>query len=167
MRTCCNSCPGVAHAGYPSCVSSALFFLRYLIYETQNEMQNVTTAVMMPAIMPELSSFFGAGTVIVIFFGGGLGGGGGVPEPEPEPEQPDGKIHAHVAAESVPALHVGVRKRKYPLLHVGLHDEPLASELVQLPTPPLVGAVDASHGFGLHVAEVSFLSRQDDVPASV
>ena len=84
-------------------------------------MQNVTTAVMMPAIMPELSSFFGAGTVIVIFFGGGLGGGGGVPEPEPEPEQPDGKIHAHVAAESVPALHVGVRARTYPLLHVGLH----------------------------------------------
>ena len=138
-------------------------------------MQNVTTAATIPAIMPELSSFFGAGTgtVIVIFFGGGLGGGGGVPEPvpepepEPEPEQPDGKIHAHVAAESVPALHVGVSARTYPLLHVGLHDEPLASELVQLPTPPLVGAVDASHGFGLHVAEVSFLSRQDDVPASV
>lgn len=112
--------------------------------------------------------------MIVIFFGGGLGGGGGVPEPEPEPEpgQPEGEIHtlgtfAHIAAESVPALHVDVRKRKYPLLHVGLHDEPLASELVQLPTPPLVGAVDASHGFGLHVAEVSFLSRQDDVPASV
>ena len=77
MRTGCKCCPGVAYAGYPSCVSSALFFLRYLMYETQNEMQNVTTAATMPAIMPELSSFFGAGTGTVIFFGGGLGVGGG------------------------------------------------------------------------------------------
>ena len=71
----------MAYAGYLSCVSSALFFLRYLMYETQNEMQNVTTAAAtaatMPAIMPELSSFFGAGTGTVIFFGGGLGVGGG------------------------------------------------------------------------------------------
>ena len=78
MRTGCKCCPGVAYAGYLSCVSSALFFLRYLMYETQNEMQNVTTAATMPAIMPELSSFFGAGTGTVIFFGGlGVGGGGG------------------------------------------------------------------------------------------
>ena len=80
MRTGCKCCPGMAYAGYLSCVSSALFFLRYLMYETQNEMQNVTTAAAtaatMPAIMPELSSFFGAGTGTVIFFGGGLGGGG-------------------------------------------------------------------------------------------
>ena len=40
----------------------------------------------------------------------------------------------------------------YPELHVGWHVDPLASELVQSPAPPFVGAVDASHGFAEHVA---------------
>ena len=63
-----------------------------------------------------------------------------------------------------PALYVVVSTRTCQLSHVGVHDELLASELVQLRTPPFVAAVDTSHGFGLHVAEASFLSRQDDVP---
>mmetsp|Transcript_9768 Transcript_9768/g.44500 ORF Transcript_9768/g.44500 Transcript_9768/m.44500 type:complete len:153 (+) Transcript_9768:96-554(+) len=45
----------------------------------------------------------------------------------------------------------------YPELHVGWHVDPLASELVQSPTPPFIGAVDASHGFAAHVAAVSVL----------
>jgi hypothetical protein len=54
----------------------------------------------------------------------------------------------HVAAVSVPALHEDVPDTVYPELHVGWHVDPLASELVQLPTPPFVGAVDASHDGG-------------------
>ena len=38
------------------------------------------------------------------------------------------------------------------MLHVGVHDEPLARELVQVPTAPLVGAVDASHGVAVQAA---------------
>ena len=53
---------------------------------------------------------------------------------------------AHVAAVRVPAVHELVPETVYPELHVGWHVDPLARELVQSPTPPLVGAVDASHG---------------------
>ena len=66
--------------------------------------------------------------------GGGAGGGGGVGE------------SVHVAAVRVPAVQELVPETVYPVLHVGWHVEPLARELVQLPTPPFVGAVEASHG---------------------
>ena len=52
---------------------------------------------------------------------------------------------AHVAAVSVPALQDDVPDTVYPELHVGWHVEPLARELVQSPTPPFAGAVEASH----------------------
>ena len=46
--------------------------------------------------------------------------------------------------------------------------EPLARELVQSPTPPFVGAADASHGgFAEHVAAVSVPALQEDVPDTV
>ena len=51
----------------------------------------------------------------------------------------------HVAAVSVPASHEDVPDTVYPESHVGWHVDPLASESVQLPTPPFVGGVDASH----------------------
>ena len=50
----------------------------------------------------------------------------------------------HVAAVKVPALHELVPDTVYPLLHVGWHVDPDANELVHVPTPPLVGAEDAS-----------------------
>ena len=51
---------------------------------------------------------------------------------------------SHVAAVKVPALHELAPDTVYPLLHVGWHVDPDANELVHDPTPPLVGAVDAS-----------------------
>ena len=51
----------------------------------------------------------------------------------------------HVAAVSVPALQDDVPDTVYPELHVGWHVDPLAREPVQSPTPPFVGAADASH----------------------
>ena len=53
-------------------------------------------------------------------------------------------VASHVAAVKVPALHELVPDTVYPLSHVGWHVDPDANELVQDPTPPLVGAVDAS-----------------------
>ena len=54
---------------------------------------------------------------------------------------------AHVAAVSVPTEEQElVPETVYPELHVGWHVEPLARVPVQLPTPPLVGAMEASHG---------------------
>ena len=50
----------------------------------------------------------------------------------------------HVAAVRVPAVQELVPETVYPELHVGWHVDPLARELVQLPAPPFVGAVDAS-----------------------
>ena len=38
---------------------------------------------------------------------------------------------------------------------------------MQSPTPPFVGAVDASHGFAEHVAAVSVPALQDDIPDTV
>ena len=43
----------------------------------------------------------------------------------------------------------------YHVVHVGWHVVPLASAFVHVPTPPFVGAADASHGFGEQVAAVS------------
>ena len=60
------------------------------------------------------------------------GGGGGVGE------------SVHVAAVRVPAVQELVPETVCPELHVGWHVDPLARELVQLPTAPFVGAVDAS-----------------------
>ena len=52
----------------------------------------------------------------------------------------------HVAAVSVPKEeHELVPETVYPDSHVGWHVKPLARVLVQLPTPPLVGAMEASH----------------------
>ena len=53
---------------------------------------------------------------------------------------------AHVAAVNDPMEHELVPDTVYPELHVGWHVDPLASELVQVPTPPCVGSADASHG---------------------
>jgi hypothetical protein len=50
----------------------------------------------------------------------------------------------HVAAVTVPALHVDVPDTVYPELHAGWHVDPLPKELVHVPTPPFVGAVEAS-----------------------
>ena len=73
----------------------------------------------------------------------------------------------HVAAVKVPVLQELVPDTVYPELHVGWHVEPLASALVQSPAPPSVGAVDASHGFGEHVALVSTRFKHNDVPETV
>ena len=73
----------------------------------------------------------------------------------------------HVAAVKVPKAHELDPDTVYPELHVGWHVDPLASELVQSPAPPFVGAVDASHGFAEHVAAVSVPALQDDVPDTV
>ena len=66
-----------------------------------------------------------------------------------------GRLAEHVAAVSVPRLQEDVPDTVYPESHVGWHVDPLARELVQSPTPPFVGAADASHGLGPHVAAVS------------
>mmetsp|Transcript_7092 Transcript_7092/g.31080 ORF Transcript_7092/g.31080 Transcript_7092/m.31080 type:complete len:124 (-) Transcript_7092:101-472(-) len=74
----------------------------------------------------------------------------------------------HVAAVRVPALQDDVPDTVYPELHVGWHVDPLASELVQSPTPPFIGAVDASHGFAAHVVSaISVPALQDVVPDAV
>ena len=73
----------------------------------------------------------------------------------------------HVAAVKVPALHELVPDTVYPLLHVGWHVDPDANELVHDPTPPLVGAVDASHGFAEHVAAVKVPALHELVPDTV
>ena len=72
-----------------------------------------------------------------------------------------------VAAVSDPRLQEDVPDTVYPESQVGWHVEPLARELVQSPTPPFVGAADASHGLGPHVAAVSVPRLQEDVPDTV
>ena len=42
--------------------------------------------------------------------------------------------------------------------------DPLAKELLHVPTAPLVGAVDASHGFAEHVAAVKVPASAVKVP---
>ena len=73
----------------------------------------------------------------------------------------------HVAAVSVPRLQEDVPDTVYPESHVGWHVDPLARELVQSPTPPFVGAPDASHGFAEHVAAVSVPALHELVPETV
>jgi hypothetical protein len=85
---------------------------------------------------------------------------------EGAPEASQG-FAAHVAVVSVPALQDDVPDTVYPELHVGWQVDPLAREFVQSPTPPLVGAAEASHGFAEQVAEVSVPALQDDVPDTV
>ena len=80
----------------------------------------------------------GGGEVVLAVDGGGGGevvlavDGSGVGE------------SVHVAAVRVPAVQELVPETVCPELHVGWHVDPLARELVQLPTAPFVGAVDAS-----------------------
>ena len=73
----------------------------------------------------------------------------------------------HVAAVSVPALHDDVPDAVYPASHVGWHVDPLARVLVQSPTAPFVGAVDASHGFAEHVAALRVPNEHELVPETV
>ena len=73
----------------------------------------------------------------------------------------------HVAAVKIPVLHELVPDTVYPALHVGWHVDPLARVLVQSPTPPFVGGVDASHGFGEHVAAVKVPALHELVPDTV
>ena len=76
-------------------------------------------------------------------------------------------VASHVAVVKVPALHELVPDTVYPLLHVGWHVDPDANELVHVPTPPLVGAVDASHAFAEHVAAVKVPALHELVPDTV
>ena len=84
-----------------------------------------------------------------------------------ESEEAVHEFAEHVAAVNVPKEQELVPDTVYPELHVGWHVDPLARELVQSPTPPFVGAADASHGFAEHVAAVSVPALQDDVPDTV
>lgn len=70
----------------------------------------------------------------------------------------------HVAAVKVPARHDDGPDTVYPAVHTGWHVLPEASELLQSPTPPFIGATDASHGSGRHMAAVSVPAKQDDGP---
>ena len=72
-----------------------------------------------------------------------------------------------VAAIRFPAVHELVPETVYPESHVGWQVDPLAREPVQSPTPPFVGAADASHGLREQVALVSTRSKHDDVPETV
>ena len=69
----------------------------------------------------------------------------------------------HVAAVRVPAVQELVPETVYPELHVGWQVDPLARELVHVPTATLVGAVDASHGI-VQVALVSTRFKHDEAP---
>ena len=108
-----------------------------IIYKLKTMLIVVATRTMrMPA---SLGACEGGGGGKAVFVGGdgvevaGTGGGEGET--------------AHVAAVSVPTEEQElVPETVYPDSHVGWHIKPLARELVQLPTPPFVGAVDASHG---------------------
>jgi hypothetical protein len=55
----------------------------------------------------------------------------------------------------------------YPTLHIGKHAAPDARLDVQSPLSPFVGATDASHGFGMHVAAVNSPAKQLDGPDTV
>ena len=81
-----------------------------------------------------------------------------------ESEEAVHEFAEHVAAVNVPKEHELVPDTIHPELHVGWHVDPLASELVQSPIAPFVGAADASHRFAEHVAAVSAPALQDDVP---
>ena len=87
----------------------------------------------------------------------------GVPDPPAAGDEGDA---AHVAAVKVPAVHELVPETVYPESHVGWQVDPLAKELVHVPTTPLVGAVDASQ-LGTHVAAVSVPAVHELVPETV
>jgi hypothetical protein len=77
------------------------------------------------------------------------------------------KVAVQVAAASVPAVHEDVPETVYPEAHVGAQVDPDASVLVQVPTAPLVGAPDASHGLAAQVAAASVPVVHEDVPETV
>ena len=54
-------------------------------------------------------------------------------------------LGTHVAAVKLPNTQCDALDNSYPDAHVGRHDEPCASDDVQFPTWPLLGAVDALH----------------------
>jgi hypothetical protein len=53
-----------------------------------------------------------------------------------------------MAAVSVPAVHKDVPETVYPVSHVGWQVDPDSSALVQVPAPPFIGALGASHALG-------------------
>ena len=79
--------------------------------------------------------------------GGGEGErGGGEGESGGGEGESGGRASEHVAAVRVPSVHELVPETMYPESHVGWHVDPLGRNLVQSPTPPLVGALDVSQG---------------------
>lgn len=70
-------------------------------------------------------------------------------------------------AVSVPALHLVAPDTVYPLSHVGWHVDPDARLDVQSPLPPCTGALDASHGFAMHIAAVSMPALHLVLPDTV
>ena len=77
------------------------------------------------------------------------------------------ELPEHVAADKVPTLHELVPDTVNPLLHVGRHVAPCASEFVQSPTTPFVGAVDASQDLPEHVAADKVPKLHELVPETV
>jgi len=73
----------------------------------------------------------------------------------------------HWAAVRSPAKQLEGPDTVWPLLHSGWHEEPLNRVEVQLPSRPLDGALDASHGSGRHSAAVRLPSKQLDAPDAV
>lgn len=61
----------------------------------------------------------------------------------------------HFATFSVPAAHAVFPDTVYPALQIGWQLLPDASCVPQSPLLPLVGEAEASHGFGMQVADVS------------
>ena len=76
-------------------------------------------------------------------------------------------VASHFVLVIVSALHDDVPGTVYPGFQVGWHVDPLAKKLLQSPTPPLVGACDASQGFAEHVASVNSPRKHDDGPDTV
>lgn len=70
----------------------------------------------------------------------------------------------HVAASRTPSVHVDFPDTVYPTAHVGLHVAPCASAFVHVPTAPFMGALEASHESGAHVAAVSFAALHLEGP---
>tara|TARA_B000000557_G_scaffold75252_1_gene59960 strand:+ start:144 stop:395 length:252 start_codon:yes stop_codon:yes gene_type:complete len=64
-------------------------------------------------------------------------------------------LGSHVADDvKIPREHDVCPESVYPSSHVGVHVEPLASVDVQSPTPPFIGATDASQLLAKHDAAV-------------
>ena len=74
----------------------------------------------------------------------------------------------HVATTwRVPAKQSVVPDTVYPGLHMGWQLVLLTTAEVQVPTPPLMGAVLALHGLARHVAAVRFPAKQLLFPDTV